>query len=128
MVLPMGRSILYVQPVYLKAERGELPELKRVVLSSGGQVVWGETLQEAVGRLVGGERASSSTEDSPPGADGPRSDGGEVKNVLLRAREALKRSREALKLYDFAAYGRAMRDLEEALEEMSRYLSGGDGP
>ncbi|EHM09314.1 hypothetical protein TheveDRAFT_0127 [Thermanaerovibrio velox DSM 12556] len=128
LVLPMGRSILYVQPVYLKAERGELPELKRVVLSSGGQVVWGETLQEAVGRLVGGERASSSTEDSPPGADGPRSDGGEVKNVLLRAREALKRSREALKLYDFAAYGRAMRDLEEALEEMSRYLSGGDGP
>ncbi|MCX7828548.1 MAG: UPF0182 family protein [Thermanaerothrix sp.] len=138
LVLPMGRSILYVQPLYLKAERGELPELKRVVLSSGGRVVWGETLEEALGRLLGG--GSAALVEKPERA--PESLGGAVKEVIANAQEALKRvqgafkrarlaledSREALKRYDFADYGRAMRDLEEAFEEMSRYLSGGDGP
>ncbi len=38
LVIPIGKSLLYVQPLYLKAENGELPELKRVIVSTGGRV------------------------------------------------------------------------------------------
>ena len=56
LVVPIGKSLLYVQPLYLKAERGELPELKRVILSTGGRVVWAETFREALTLLVGALR------------------------------------------------------------------------
>jgi uncharacterized membrane protein (UPF0182 family) len=39
LVIPMDQSLLYVEPLYLQAESGEIPELKRVVLSSGERVV-----------------------------------------------------------------------------------------
>jgi hypothetical protein len=37
-------KILYVSPLYLRAEQGQLPELKRVIAAYGDQVVMKETL------------------------------------------------------------------------------------
>ena len=31
LVVPIGNSILYVSPLYLRAQSGQLPELKRVI-------------------------------------------------------------------------------------------------
>jgi uncharacterized membrane protein (UPF0182 family) len=50
-ILPMGNSILYVQPIYMLATKTKMPELARVIVSIGNQVVMDKTLLAAFGRL-----------------------------------------------------------------------------
>ncbi|MEY4210150.1 MAG: hypothetical protein RLZ92_529, partial [Pseudomonadota bacterium] len=50
-VLPMGNSILYVQPIYTLATKTKMPELSRVIVSIGNQVVMDKTLLAAFERL-----------------------------------------------------------------------------
>jgi uncharacterized membrane protein (UPF0182 family) len=52
-ILPMGNSILYVQPIYMLASKTKMPELARVIVSIGNQVVMDKTLQSAFNRLKG---------------------------------------------------------------------------
>ncbi len=51
LVIPIENSILYVSPLYLRAEQGHLPELKRVIAAYGEHVVMKETLAEALSAL-----------------------------------------------------------------------------
>ncbi len=54
LVIPMDSSLLYVEPVYLKASEGPIPELKRVVLAKGdGTVVMRPTVTEALEAMFG---------------------------------------------------------------------------
>ena len=53
LVIPIGTSLLYVEPLYLQAENGKIPELKRVVLATADQVVMAENLGLALARLFG---------------------------------------------------------------------------
>ncbi|QSB01663.1 UPF0182 family protein [Methylomonas sp. EFPC1] len=50
-ILTMGNSILYVQPIYMLATKTKMPELARVIVSIGNQVVMDKTLQAAFSRL-----------------------------------------------------------------------------
>lgn len=52
-ILPMGNSILYVQPIYMLAKKTKMPELARVIVSIGNQVVMDKTLWKAFDRLKG---------------------------------------------------------------------------
>src|SRR5204863_1564423 len=54
LVIPIEKSLMYVQPLYLQAEGGRIPELKRVVVAYENQVVMGETLDGALTELFGG--------------------------------------------------------------------------
>ena len=52
LVIPIEKSLLYVQPLYLQAEGGRIPELKRVVVAYQNQVVMEETLDGGPGRAL----------------------------------------------------------------------------
>src|SRR6185295_8185960 len=54
LVLPIEEALLYVQPLYLQAEGGRIPELKRVVVTYQNRVVMRETLEEGLAELFGG--------------------------------------------------------------------------
>ncbi len=51
LVIPIENSILYVEPLYLQADQGKLPQLKRVIVSDGNRVVMGENLAVALEAL-----------------------------------------------------------------------------
>jgi len=51
LVIPVEKSIIYVEPLYLRAETGEIPELKRVIVSNGSDVVIGNNLEDALEKL-----------------------------------------------------------------------------
>src|SRR5712672_89380 len=53
LVIPLEESLIYVQPIYLRAEGGTIPELKRVVVAHENRVVMGETLEEGLDVLFG---------------------------------------------------------------------------
>ena len=106
LVVPIENSILYISPLYLRAESGQLPELKRVIAAYGGRVVMRETLGEALAALF---------KESGPLASQPQG------TVDARAREALAhydRAIERLKAGDWSGFGvelDALRPLLEAL-------------
>ncbi len=52
LVLPLGKALLYVEPVYLKATQGGLPTLTRVVVSDGKRVSMEEDLNSAINSLL----------------------------------------------------------------------------
>jgi uncharacterized membrane protein (UPF0182 family) len=72
LVIPVGDGFLYVQPVYLQAERGRIPELKRVIVAAGDRIAMRETLEEAVRAVLAPSEASPAlalaTADQPPPA------------------------------------------------------------
>ncbi len=50
-ILPMGKTVLYVQPIYISSARNRIPELTRVIVSIGDRVVLDTTLWSAFNRL-----------------------------------------------------------------------------
>jgi uncharacterized protein len=120
LVIPIENSILYVSPLYLRAEHGHLPELKRVIAAYGEHVVMKETLAEALSALFiepGAARATSNTPEEMPLADPAAS----------QAREALDRYNQAverLKSGDWKGFGTQFDAMRELLEKMNRQSTG----
>jgi uncharacterized membrane protein (UPF0182 family) len=52
LVVPIGKGLLYVEPIYLKARNGGLPTLARVVVSDGKRFVMENNLKTALTRLT----------------------------------------------------------------------------
>ena len=71
LVIPIGKSTLYVEPIYLQAEKTKLPEMKRVILSSGNRVVMEPTVAAALDRLFGGQ-AAPTTPQAPAASQQPQ--------------------------------------------------------
>jgi len=105
-VVPIENSILYVSPLYLRAESGQLPELKRVIAAYGDRVVMEDTLGAALAALF---------KESAPAALPAQG------AANARAREALAhydRAIARLKAGDWSGFGAeldALRPLLEAL-------------
>ena len=52
LVVPVGQCLLYVEPVYLRASKGGLPSLTRIVVSDGRSIAMADTLPDAIDRLM----------------------------------------------------------------------------
>jgi uncharacterized protein len=48
MVIPIEKSLIYVEPIYLQATQSKLPELKRVIFAYDNSVVMGKNIHEAI--------------------------------------------------------------------------------
>jgi len=119
LVVPIGNSILYVTPLYLRAQSGQLPELKRVIAIYGDRVVMEETLAGALAALFKAPPAVAAA-PTPVAASaanlatGPLSD---------RAREALAhydRAIAKLKAGDWSGFGAELDALRPLLEQLNQ--------
>ncbi|MGH7930646.1 MAG: UPF0182 family protein, partial [Candidatus Binatia bacterium] len=105
---------LYVQPLYLAAEQGGLPELKRVIVAFGNQIVMEETLEQGLQRIFDGKPVSIQT---PATAQAQK-----VTTVQSdTARQALdhfQRAQDSLRQGNWAAYGEELKKVEALLRQM----------
>jgi hypothetical protein len=67
LVIPSGRALLYAEPIYLKAERSPMPELRLVVLALQDKLAYGPTFEAALSSLFGGNISSLSATEPPAG-------------------------------------------------------------
>jgi uncharacterized membrane protein (UPF0182 family) len=126
LVIPIEASLIYVQPLYLRAEGGRIPELKRVVVAYQNQVVMEETLEQALavlfgvatpGQAVPGElpvAAAAGADVAPP----PTTPAAGAARLIQRANDLYTRATEAQRAGNWAAYGEAIRQLGDVLEEL----------
>jgi uncharacterized membrane protein (UPF0182 family) len=59
-VIPVGRALLYAEPIYLQAERSPMPELRLVVLALQDRLAYGPTFESAMAALFGGATSTLS--------------------------------------------------------------------
>ena len=127
LVIPVDRSLLYVEPLYLQSESGEIPELKRVILSSGERVVMAETLAGALADLfeVGDfevAAAAARGEELPTSpvvsSEVPSELAQQVYDLARQADEHYIAAQEALRAGDWATYGAELDAMEQVLEEL----------
>ncbi|MBM2810146.1 MAG: hypothetical protein HW416_905 [Chloroflexi bacterium] len=125
LVIPIGQSNLYVEPIYLQATQSPLPELKRVIVSTGNRIVMEPTLEEGIARLLGtgpiaGQQPAPTT--TLPGATQPPSGAPQlsqtVAQIAAEAQDRYSRAQEALRAGDFARYGEEIRQLEAILNRL----------
>ncbi|MDP2638143.1 MAG: UPF0182 family protein [Candidatus Levybacteria bacterium] len=53
LVIPVEESLIYIRPLYLKAETGKIPELKRVIVAYENNIAMEETLEAGLARIFG---------------------------------------------------------------------------
>lgn len=132
LVIPIEESLIYVQPLYLRADAGGIPELKRVIIGYGNQIVMEPTLEGALGKLFGGAApqpavgaagAAGSTGAAPalalPGQPQP-SASPEWQALAREARTHYDAANEASRSGDWSRYGDEIKKLGKALEELNK--------
>ncbi len=119
MVIPIEESLIYVRPLYLRAQAGRIPELTRVIVAYNNRIVMDRTLDAAIAQLFGGKPAPPPERSPHPGATGPETAEHESMQALTtQARETYERALEAQRSGDWAKYGEEIKRLGELLERI----------
>ena len=97
-----------VQRIYLRAEGGKIPELKRVIVAYKNRIAMEETLDLALERVFGGQvatdkKAPTTVSDKPIIS----------KNLIQQAKEHFDRAMSAQRRGDWTLYGEEIRKLGE---------------
>lgn len=151
LTLPLGGGLVYVEPVYVQSSGStSYPLLKKVLVAFGDQVGFADTLDEALNQVFGGNSGANagdasnnsgvnniasnpkqkdSTKNSENGNKNANAKAGadfsaKAKMALKRAAQALKDSDAAMKSGDWQAYGKAQKELSDAINDAIKEDSG----
>ncbi|PIS42067.1 MAG: hypothetical protein COT24_05330 [Candidatus Kerfeldbacteria bacterium CG08_land_8_20_14_0_20_40_16] len=115
LVIPIEKSLLYVQPIYLRAEGGKIPELKRVIVAYENRIQMAETLNIALSRLF-----SDTALEEPAEATAIPESTVEIQETDLttRAQEVYEQAIEAQRQGDWTTYGSKIEELGNILNQL----------
>ncbi len=133
LVLPIKDALLYVEPIFLEADTGGLPELARVIVAFDETVVMAESLDLALVRLFGEIDELPDeipVEDIPDDfdLDDPEPDveidlEAELIDLIRQAQEVYEEALQLQKEGDWAGYGEKIQELERILSDLARFTS-----
>ena len=138
LVIPVGQTVLYVQPLYVRATAtASAPtELKFVIVATNERVVMRPTLTQALAALTTGVTPPSTAEPpvtEPPAATDPTPEIAPLPDdadadLAARALAAYERGQAALRAEDLVAYGREQALLGAILRQLMDDAPGGQVP
>jgi uncharacterized membrane protein (UPF0182 family) len=115
LIIPIEKSLLYIQPLFLAAEdKGGLPELRRVIVAYENDVVMEENLEQALTALFGGRKATA-----PPVGAPIVSQKMSIQDLAKEAEQVFERIKTLQKQGDWAGYGENLKKLEQILRQMT---------
>jgi uncharacterized membrane protein (UPF0182 family) len=143
-VVPVGDSIVYLQPVYLRSTSTKFPAFQKIIVASPTTVVWGDTLRQALDQLLedqaGGPGPGQSPgptptpgpSASPPpsGSPGPGSSppSGDVAALVEFANQHFELAQQALRDGNFARYGEEIALVQQALSQLDALVGASVSP
>lgn len=123
LVIPIKEEVIYVQPVYLQATSGKLPELKRIIVAFHNRLAMEPTLEEGLRRVFRGRVAADL-----PGSGETGQISSPTKTESRSERSVRELSRSAKNIYDnairaqregdWSRYGEEIERLKKELEEL----------
>jgi len=117
LVIPMGNSILYVEPLYLQADNGKIPELKRVIAGFGKKIVMEPSLDQALIKLFGEGRPDAPDAPDKPVTGEPET-GVTLQELAKQARQYYDQAEQRLKDGDWVGYGESLDKLNDILSKL----------
>lgn len=113
-IIPIKNSLLYVKPFYLKADTGNtLPELKKVIVGFGDQIVMADNIQQAFEKLFNININQAPALTTTSGGISISASG-----LVNKATDLFNKATSAQKAGDWAAYGNYLKQLENTLNEL----------
>jgi uncharacterized membrane protein (UPF0182 family) len=123
LVVPIGNSFLYFEPIYLRATSGSgIPELKKVILADQTNVVYTDTLQQAIDQLVGTSTAPPPSSTPPTALTAAQL--AEVANLVTQANQTYAAAYTALKAGDLSTYAADMTQVGKLLQQLKTLTAG----
>jgi len=116
LVIPIEESLLYVEPLYLQAERGELPELTQVIVSYSNRIAMEDTLDKSLQMIFAGKPGERA--ETKAAKEEGTEEGEDVKTLIERAADQLNQALEKQKEGDWAGYGEQIKRLEGTLKSL----------
>ena len=122
LVIPVKKSIIYVEPIYLRAEQSQLPELKRVIVAYQDQIGFGKTLNDALSQIFG----PISTEVTPvnimvsqaKAAKAIKVMSPKIQELINKASDYFDKAQNSLRQGDFSGYGKYIKKLQNILQQL----------
>ena len=118
LVIPILEEVIYVQPVYLQATSGKLPELKRVIVAHGNRIAMETTLDEALARVFGSPARAPEAKQQSPGTNAAPEKSQDGKQLARSAMDRYLRATKYLKEGNWARYGEEFDLLKKDLERL----------
>jgi len=115
LVLPVGKTLLYIEPIYIQAAQSPMPELKKIAMYAGGRLIYTDTYDQAVAELAGGKTTGAVPATAVAGAPAPAVTPAAQSDALAEVRDHLRKYRE---LMSQGRYGDAGKEIE-ALERLA---------
>jgi uncharacterized membrane protein (UPF0182 family) len=119
LVLPIETSLLYIEPVYLEATNVAKPQLKKVIVATGQNVVMEDTLDKALAALLGNATPSTPTGTPPSGT---------VAQLIAQAKAHYDAAQVALHNGDFGTYGKEIQAVGSILNQLAALQSPSASP
>jgi uncharacterized membrane protein (UPF0182 family) len=115
LVVPIGNTFIYFQPIYLKSSQTQtIPELKKVLLVHRDQVVYANTLQDALAVLLGTAPNTTPPTNNPP----PTTTNQTVQQLAQLALQHYNQAQADLKNGDLAGYANEMNQVGQILQQI----------
>jgi hypothetical protein len=127
LVVPIGDSFLYFEPIYLRANQTQsLPELKKVILADQDTVVYTDTLQQAIDQLVGASSGQSPPTNNPPPTITPAVLV-QIQSLITQANDHYKAAYTALAKGDLSTFANEMQIVGQLLQQLQQLTGGSTG-
>ncbi|HTI36955.1 MAG TPA: UPF0182 family protein [Vicinamibacterales bacterium] len=127
LVIPIGRALLYVESIYLQAERSPMPELRLIVLAMQDRLVYAPTFDDALATLFGNGTSSgvsvpATAAATPAGAQSEPSSSAptDQRALIARAAAALADYQRLTAEGKLAEAGQKLEELKRTLDELNR--------
>lgn len=118
MIVPINNSLLYIEPMYLRASgKNSIPEMKRVIVSYGDKIVLSENVEAALQQVFNYNNENKNDESSDNKA--PEDTTKKVQNIKT-AKELYDKAMEAQKSGDWAKYGEYIKQLGETINQLGK--------
>jgi len=119
LVIPIEESILYVRPLYIRADGGQIPELKQVIVAYEKKIAMNQNLSGALNEIFTGEAASEpavsqETKETSSGQETSSSN----EDLINQANQYYQAALEAQKQGDWTTYGQQIEKLGGVLSEL----------
>jgi uncharacterized protein len=118
LVIPIGRSLMFVEPVYLQAERSPMPELRLVVLATQEKLAYGQSFAEAMNSLFG--EAATKTETSAASSPTPQQPSEDLQQLVDRAIQEFDDYQRLTSQGKLGEAGQKLEQHKQTLEEIKR--------
>src|SRR5262249_6811991 len=124
LVMPMDDTLLFVEPIYLRAERSPMPELRLVVLATQDRLAYAPRFPEALAPLLQRPPTNAVPDQvqtpQQPTASPSIPSSSDIRSLVERANQTLADYRKLTAERKLAEAGARLDDLKRTLEEMNR--------